>query len=75
MFGPDKCGHNYKLHFIFRHRDPVTGAFEEKHARKPDVDLQSYFTDKRPHLYTLSNVIFLTILTETKIAAREGRNS
>lgn len=53
MFGPDKCGHNYKLHFIFRHRDPVTGAFEEKHARKPDVDLQSYFTDKRPHLYTL----------------------
>ncbi|XP_069749419.1 calnexin isoform X2 [Narcine bancroftii] len=24
MFGPDKCGEDYKLHFIFRHRDPVT---------------------------------------------------
>ncbi|XP_067852753.1 calnexin [Heptranchias perlo] len=53
MFGPDKCGQDYKLHFIFRHRDPVTGVYKEKHARKPDVDLQSYFTDKRPHLYTL----------------------
>ncbi|XP_048460840.1 calnexin isoform X2 [Rhincodon typus] len=53
MFGPDKCGQDYKLHFIFRHRDPVTGAYEEKHARKPEVDLQSYFIDKRPHLYTL----------------------
>ncbi|XP_051877118.1 calnexin isoform X2 [Pristis pectinata] len=53
MFGPDKCGQEYKLHFIFRHKDPVTGAYEEKHARKPDVDLQSYFHDKRPHLYTL----------------------
>ncbi|XP_060688680.1 calnexin-like [Hemiscyllium ocellatum] len=53
MFGPDKCGQDYKLHFIFRHRDPVTGAYEEKHSRKPEVDLQSYFTDKRPHLYTL----------------------
>ncbi|XP_072914422.1 calmegin [Hemitrygon akajei] len=53
MFGPDKCGQDYKLHFIFKHRDPVTGAYEEKHARKPDVDLQSYFDDKRPHLYTL----------------------
>ncbi|XP_067903727.1 calnexin isoform X3 [Heterodontus francisci] len=50
MFGPDKCGQDYKLHFIFRHRDPVTGAIEEKHARNPDVDLQSYFSDKRPHL-------------------------
>eukprot|EP00061_Rhincodon_typus_P016921 g45386.t1 len=50
MFGPDKCGQDYKLHFIFRHRDPVTGAYEEKHARKPEVDLQSYFIDKRPHL-------------------------
>ncbi|XP_038630964.1 calnexin-like isoform X2 [Scyliorhinus canicula] len=53
MFGPDKCGQDYKLHFIFRHRDPVTGAYEEKHAKKTDVDLQSYFIDKRPHLYTL----------------------
>uniref|UniRef100_UPI00398EBB49 calnexin isoform X2 n=1 Tax=Pristiophorus japonicus TaxID=55135 RepID=UPI00398EBB49 len=53
MFGPDMCGQDYKLHFIFRHRDPVTGVYKEKHARQPDVDLQSYFIDTRPHLYTL----------------------
>ncbi|TMS01739.1 Calnexin [Larimichthys crocea] len=25
MFGPDKCGEDYKLHFIFRHKNPKTG--------------------------------------------------
>ncbi|KAK2507068.1 hypothetical protein MC885_020419 [Smutsia gigantea] len=36
MFGPDKCGEDYKLHFIFRHKHPKTGVFEEKHAKPPD---------------------------------------
>ncbi|RXN07860.1 calnexin-like protein [Labeo rohita] len=54
MFGPDKCGSAHKIHFIFRHRNPVTGAYEEKHARQPEVDLTDYFTDQRPHLYTLN---------------------
>nr|XP_020494017.1 calnexin-like [Labrus bergylta] len=53
MFGPDKCGEDYKLHFIFRHKNPKTGEFEEKHAKKPDADLRTYFTDKKTHLYTL----------------------
>uniref|UniRef100_A0A1A8IA34 Calnexin n=1 Tax=Nothobranchius kuhntae TaxID=321403 RepID=A0A1A8IA34_NOTKU len=53
MFGPDKCGEDYKLHFIFRHKNPKTGEYEEKHAKKPDADLRSYYTDKKTHLYTL----------------------
>ncbi|PNI26115.1 CANX isoform 9, partial [Pan troglodytes] len=53
MFGPDKCGEDYKLHFIFRHKNPKTGIYEEKHAKRPDADLKTYFTDKKTHLYTL----------------------
>nr|XP_044987279.1 calmegin [Jaculus jaculus]XP_044987280.1 calmegin [Jaculus jaculus] len=53
MFGPDKCGEEYKLHFIFRHKHPKTGVFEEKHAKPPDVDLKEFFTDRKTHLYTL----------------------
>uniref|UniRef100_A0A8W4FIB6 Calnexin n=1 Tax=Sus scrofa TaxID=9823 RepID=A0A8W4FIB6_PIG len=53
MFGPDKCGEDYKLHFIFRHKNPKTGVYEEKHAKRPDADLKTYFTDKKTHLYTL----------------------
>uniref|UniRef100_A0A8C6TBJ0 Calnexin n=1 Tax=Neogobius melanostomus TaxID=47308 RepID=A0A8C6TBJ0_9GOBI len=53
MFGPDKCGEDYKLHFIFRHKNPKTGEVEEKHAKKPDADLRTYYTDKKTHLYTL----------------------
>ncbi|XP_038611017.1 LOW QUALITY PROTEIN: calmegin [Tachyglossus aculeatus] len=53
MFGPDKCGEDYKLHFIFRHKHPKTGVFEEKHAKRPDVDLKKFYSDRRTHLYTL----------------------
>ncbi|XP_062333178.1 calnexin [Osmerus eperlanus] len=53
MFGPDKCGEDYKLHFIFRHKNPKTGEYEEKHAKKPDAELRSFYTDKKTHLYTL----------------------
>uniref|UniRef100_A0A8C9B2R6 Calmegin n=1 Tax=Prolemur simus TaxID=1328070 RepID=A0A8C9B2R6_PROSS len=53
MFGPDKCGEEYKLHFIFRHKHPITGVYEEKHAKPPDVDLKTFFTDRKTHLYTL----------------------
>jgi len=31
MFGPDKCGSNNKVHFIFRHKSPKTEVIEEKH--------------------------------------------
>lgn len=53
MFGPDKCGEDYKLHFIFRHKNPIIGDYDEKHAKRPDVDLKKYYTDKKTHLYTL----------------------
>ncbi|XP_053713172.1 calnexin-like isoform X2 [Synchiropus splendidus] len=53
MFGPDKCGEDYKLHFIFRHQNPLNKDIEEKHAKRADVDLKKFYTDKKTHLYTL----------------------
>lgn len=49
MFGPDKCGLTNKIHFIFRHKNPITGKYEEKHLRNaPPVSLTKLST-----LYTL----------------------
>lgn len=53
MFGPDKCGNDYKLHFIFRHVNPLNGTTEEKHAKKPKERFEEVFNDKKPHLYQL----------------------
>lgn len=56
MFGPDKCGNDNKLHFIFRHKNPQTGVFEEKHSDKTTtsaIRLEDTYKDKEPHLYTL----------------------
>ncbi|XP_012144730.1 calnexin isoform X2 [Megachile rotundata] len=53
MFGPDKCGNNHQLHFIFRHKNPLNGSIEEKHCKKPRERLEDFFKDKQPHLYTL----------------------
>ncbi|XP_031555789.1 calnexin-like [Actinia tenebrosa] len=53
MFGPDKCGEDRKLHFIFRHKNPVNGSFEEKHAKKPSGNFQGVFDGKKTHLFTL----------------------
>ncbi|KAF7991457.1 hypothetical protein HCN44_008769 [Aphidius gifuensis] len=53
MFGPDKCGNDHKLHFIFRHKNPLNGTIEEKHCKKPKDRLEDFFKDKLPHLYTL----------------------
>ncbi|XP_015121079.1 calnexin isoform X2 [Diachasma alloeum] len=53
MFGPDKCGTDHKLHFIFRHKNPINGSIEEKHSKKAKERLEDYFKDKVPHLYTL----------------------
>ncbi|KAI1265653.1 Calreticulin-domain-containing protein [Xylariaceae sp. FL1019] len=49
MFGPDKCGHNNKVHFIFNHKNPKTGEYEEKHLTSPPVAT----LDKVSNLYTL----------------------
>ncbi|XP_066999252.2 calnexin isoform X2 [Anabrus simplex] len=53
MFGPDKCGNDHKLHFIFRHKNPINGTITEKHCKKPKDRLEEPFKDKKPHLYTL----------------------
>ena len=53
MFGPDKCGEDYNLHFIFRHQNPLNKDLEEKHAKRADVDLKKIYMDKKTHLYTL----------------------
>nr|XP_045598008.1 calnexin-like isoform X1 [Procambarus clarkii] len=53
MFGPDKCGNDHKLHFIFRHKNPLTGEVEEKHAKRPRDKIEEPFKDKKPHVYTL----------------------
>jgi calnexin len=49
MFGPDRCGSTNKVHFIFRHKDPKTGVYEEKHLNNPPSPPR----DKFNHLYTL----------------------
>uniref|UniRef100_A0A182PRF1 Calnexin n=1 Tax=Anopheles epiroticus TaxID=199890 RepID=A0A182PRF1_9DIPT len=53
MFGPDKCGNDVKLHFIFRHVNPLNGTITEKHCNKQKDRLDDPFKDKRPHLYQL----------------------
>ncbi|XP_043493413.1 calnexin-like isoform X1 [Polistes fuscatus] len=53
MFGPDKCGNDHKLHFIFCHKNPLNDIVEEKHSKKPKERLEDFFKDKQPHLYTL----------------------
>ncbi|XP_058820497.1 calnexin-like isoform X2 [Topomyia yanbarensis] len=53
MFGPDKCGNDIKLHFIFRHVNPINGTITEKHCRKSKDRLDDPFKDKQPHLYQL----------------------
>ena len=49
MFGPDKCGHNNKVHFIFNHKNPKTGEYEEKHVQSPNAARMVKTTE----LYTL----------------------
>ncbi|KAF9154006.1 hypothetical protein BG015_002149 [Linnemannia schmuckeri] len=49
MFGPDKCGATDKVHFIFRHKNPITGVHEEKHLQSAPLSKLS----KRTTLYTL----------------------
>ena len=49
MFGPDKCGHTNKVHFIFNHKNPKTGEYEEKHLSSPPLAK----IPKTTELYTL----------------------
>ncbi|ORY79284.1 Calreticulin family-domain-containing protein [Leucosporidium creatinivorum] len=49
MFGPDRCGATNKVHFIFRHANPLTGEIEEKHLISPPAPKIT----KTSALYTL----------------------
>eukprot|EP00924_Labyrinthula_sp_SR-Ha-C_P003238 maker-scaffold_15-snap-gene-3.26-mRNA-1 protein AED:0.03 eAED:0.03 QI:111/1/1/1/0.5/0.33/3/130/528 len=49
MFGPDKCGGTNKVHLIFRHQNPISGEWEEKHLAKKVMPEQDEFS----HVYTL----------------------
>ncbi len=49
MFGPDRCGSTNKIHFIFKHKNPKTGEYEEKHCNSPPTA----HMDKKTNLYTL----------------------
>jgi len=49
MFGPDTCGDTNKVHFILRHQNPKSGAWEEKHFKSPP----SVPSDALTHLYGL----------------------
>lgn len=49
MFGPDKCGSTDKVHFIFRHKNILSGEIEEKHLQEPP----QIKSDQLTHLYTL----------------------
>ena len=57
MFGPDRCGSESKLHFIFRHVNPMNQTIEEKHVKKLETKeraiFEELFKDKRPHLFRL----------------------
>ncbi|KAH0791163.1 Calreticulin family protein [Histomonas meleagridis] len=49
MFGPDKCGSNNQVHFIFTYKNPITGKISEKHMNEYVVIKRNTLT----HLYTL----------------------
>lgn len=49
MFGPDLCGSTDKVHFIFKHRNPLTGVYEEKHLKNPP----RVKNDRLTHVYTI----------------------
>ncbi|KAF8333147.1 calnexin [Cantharellus anzutake] len=49
MFGPDLTCPGTKVHFIFRHQNPVSKEWEEKHLSSPPTPL----IDEMTKLYTL----------------------
>jgi len=53
MFGPDKCGGDGKMHFIFQHKNPITHKMEEKHAKKASGEFGNIFDDGKTHLVGL----------------------
>lgn len=56
MFGPDKCGNANKLHFIFKHKNPINGTVREIHFNKANSlssKLTDVFKDQKWHIFRL----------------------
>lgn len=53
LFGPDKCGPDAHLRFIFNFRNPTTGNYREVHAKKIPNANELLFSDTKAHLLTL----------------------
>lgn len=55
MFGPDKCGNEHKLHFIFNHRNKKNNSLREIHWKKAAAvtGLNDAITDNKWHLFRL----------------------
>ncbi|KAK8162700.1 calnexin [Phyllosticta citrichinensis] len=68
MFGPDKCGATNKVHFIFKHKNPKTGEYEEKHLKTPPTARIT----KATTLYTL--IVRPDQTFEIKINGESARN-
>eukprot|EP01138_Halocafeteria_seosinensis_P011149 gb/GECG01011386.1/.p1 GENE.gb/GECG01011386.1/~~gb/GECG01011386.1/.p1 ORF type:complete len:618 (+),score=110.40 gb/GECG01011386.1/:1-1854(+) len=66
MFGPDRCGATDKVHFIIRHKNPVSGEWSEHHMKNPPKSIKDTYS----HLYTLiirpDNTFFVLIDGEEK---------
>ena len=45
----DHCGVGAQVHFILKHKNPVSGEWEEKHMTTPPIPDT---VDKLTHLYT-----------------------
>ena len=56
MFGPDKCGNDHKLHFIFKHKNPKNGTLREIHFNKANGlgKLSELFKDQKWHAFRLT---------------------
>ncbi|XP_015794452.1 calnexin-like [Tetranychus urticae] len=56
MFGPDKCGSDHRLHFIFSHINSKTGEIREIHWKDAHTltNLADVFIDGKWHLFRLS---------------------
>lgn len=56
MFGPDICGKDAKLHFIFKHKHPKNGTVREIHFNKASSlnKFSEIFKDQKWHVFRLT---------------------
>lgn len=70
MFGPDRCGHSKKIHFIFNHFHPKRHIFLQKSMKQNTKISNNVPIDVYNHLYTLivrPNNTFSILVDNTEI--------